>query len=140
MKTPSKTVTRSGNKSRECNQFYAAAIPREAAPASRQPIPASAEFTIAEHLQVQRNIEERAHRFWFANGCRLNHALNDWLKAEKEVLAAFVKTRAPRRPAQPARRETNTKTGGTRCLAPALVPPLPVMAKLKSTPALHQGL
>ena len=48
-------------------------------------------FTIEEHLRVQREIEERAHRFWFAKGCALKSALDDWLKAEAEVLAEFAK-------------------------------------------------
>jgi hypothetical protein len=37
-------------------------------------------------------IEERAHRFWLAKGCVLKNALDDWLKAEAEVLAEFAKS------------------------------------------------
>jgi hypothetical protein len=53
-------------------------------------VPAPGEFTIEDHFRVQRDIEERAHRFWFAKGCALKSALNDWLKAEEEVLAEFI--------------------------------------------------
>jgi len=82
---------------------------------------------------VQLEIEKRAHRFWFMNGCALSNALNDWLKAENEVLAEFAKTRTPRHPAQPARSETKTNTGGTPVLAAAIFHQPPVMSKLKST-------
>jgi hypothetical protein len=81
----------------------------------RPPVPAvqaQTEFTIEEHLRVQREIEERAHRFWFAKGCALKSALDDWLKAENEVLAEFAKTLMQRQQGQPASGETQEKIRG----------------------------
>jgi hypothetical protein len=83
------------------------------------PAGAPAEFTIAEHLRVQREIEKRAHRFWFAKGCALNTALNDWLKAEAQVLAEFVKSRPPRQAVSPVAGGTQTRNGGTPAFPPA---------------------
>jgi hypothetical protein len=65
-------------------------------PASRSPMPAGRgqkEFTIEEHLLVQRRIEERARRIWLANYCSPQSRLDDWLKAEGEVLVEFVQAR-----------------------------------------------
>ena len=140
MKTRSKIAVRSGNESHETNQFHAAAMQQQVPPSSSQPIPAGHDFTIEEHRKVQLEIEKRAHRFWFTNGCALSNALNDWLKAENEVLAEFMKTRTPRHPVQPARREAKTNTGGTSVLSPAIFNQAPAMSKLKTTAACHQSL
>jgi hypothetical protein len=116
MKTLSKITARSGIKSCPAVQFHAAANCQQLPPDSGQPMPAvraQNEFTIEEHLRVQREIEERAHRFWFANGCAVKNALNDWLKAEDEVLAEFVKAHPKRPPVQPASNKTQTKTGAS---------------------------
>ena len=116
MKTLSKITARSGIKSCPAVQFHAAANCQQLPPDSGQPMPAvrsQNEITIEEHLGVQREIEERAHRFWFAKGCALKNALNDWLMAEEEVLAEFVKARTQRHPAQPVSNETQTKTGAS---------------------------
>lgn len=51
------------------------------------------EFTIAEHLQVQRQIEQRAYNLWLMHGGDDRRAFNHWLKAEAEVLAEFVQAR-----------------------------------------------
>ena len=51
------------------------------------------EFTREEHLMVQRQIEERARRIWSANGFASQNPLDDWLKAEEEVLAEFAQAR-----------------------------------------------
>jgi hypothetical protein len=107
---------------------------------SSQPIPAAHDFTIEEHRKVQLEIERRAHRFWLTNGCVLSSALNDWLMAENEVLAEFVKTRPQCHPVQPARRETKTNTGGTSVLSPAIFNQVPAMSKMKTTAAFHQSL
>jgi hypothetical protein len=115
MKTQSKIISRAGDKSRPAVQFQAAAN-RQQPPHSGQPmaaVRAQNEFSFEEHLRVQREIEERAHCFWFAKGCALKNALNDWLKAEDEVLAEFVKARTQRHPAQPVSNETQTKTGAS---------------------------
>jgi cytidylate kinase len=72
---------------------------------SGQPVPADHGqhvFTVEEHLHVQREIEERAHRQWNVNGCALDSALHDWLKAEKEVLAEFAQARMQFRPMRSA--------------------------------------
>jgi hypothetical protein len=62
---------------------------------------------------VQREIEERAHRFWLAKGCALKSALNDWLLAEAEVLAEFAKSRTQDRPVPPAAEDLLPLTGET---------------------------
>jgi hypothetical protein len=97
-------------------------------------------FTIEEHLRVQREIEERAHRFWFAKGCALKNALDDWLKAEAEVLAEFAKTLTQRQQAQPVSVETQTKTKGTSASLPVV--PYQSTTKLnpKLTAAFHHSL
>jgi hypothetical protein len=85
-----------------------------AGPAARraEPLPPPNEFTLVEHLRVQRQIEARAHRFWLAKGCALKGALNDWLLAETEVLAEFVKSRTQNRPAPPAAEDLPSLAGG----------------------------
>lgn len=113
MKMQSKITARSGNKWRPAVQFQAAENRQQSSPDSGQPMPAvraQNEFTVEEHLRVQREIEERAHRFWLAKGCALKNALNDWLKAEDEVLAEFVKARTQRHLVQSASNKTQTQT------------------------------
>jgi hypothetical protein len=97
-------------------------------------------FTIEEHLRVQREIEERAHRFWFAKGCALKNALNDWLKAEAEVLAEFAKSLTQCQQTQPASDGTQTKTGKASTLLPAV--PYQSTAKVnpKTTAAFQHNL
>jgi Protein of unknown function (DUF2934) len=97
-------------------------------------------FTIEEHLRVQREIEERAHRFWFAKGCALKSALEDWLKAENEVLAEFAKTLTQRQQVQPASDGTQTKTGKTPTLLPAVPYQSAATANPKSTATFQQCL
>ena len=36
---------------------------------------------------VRREIAERAYQFYEARGCQDGHDLQDWLRAEKEILA-----------------------------------------------------
>jgi DUF2934 family protein len=47
-------------------------------------------FTSGEHLGVQEQIERRARELWCAGGFR-HGALNDWLRAEREVLEQFIR-------------------------------------------------
>ena len=54
---------------------------------SRRKVPV---FTVADHLKVQREIEQRAHELWLAGGYRQNTALENWLNAEREVLEDFI--------------------------------------------------
>lgn len=143
MKTQFKITARSGNKSRPAAQFDAAANRQQPPPDSGQPMPAvrsQNEFSIEEHLRVQLEIEERAHRFWIARGSALKNALNDWLKAEDEVLAEFVKARTRRHPAQPASSKTQTKTGATAPLPSATIHHHQAMSKLKLTAAFQPSL
>jgi hypothetical protein len=37
--------------------------------------------------QIRTWIEERAREVYFERGCHEGHALDDWLQAEREVLA-----------------------------------------------------
>jgi hypothetical protein len=97
-------------------------------------------FTIEEHLQVQWEIEERAHRFWFAKGCALKSALDDWLKAENEVLAEFAKMLTQRQQVQPVSGGTQIKTGKAHTLLPAVPYQSTAKVNLKSTAALQQSL
>jgi post-segregation antitoxin (ccd killing protein) len=55
-------------------------------------------LTAEEHLQVQREIERRAHELWHAGGCRQTASLNDWLQAEREIMEKFLQTRFGKRP------------------------------------------
>ena len=48
-------------------------------------------FTAEEHLGVQEQIERRARQLWCVGGCRHGTALNDWLRAEREVLEQFIR-------------------------------------------------
>ena len=47
-------------------------------------------FTVADHLKVQMEIEQRAHELWLAEGSRQDAALENWLNAEREVLEDFI--------------------------------------------------
>ena len=47
-------------------------------------------FTVADHLKVQMQIEQRAHELWLAEGAHENTALDNWLNAEHEVLEEFI--------------------------------------------------
>jgi len=47
-------------------------------------------FTVADHLKVQMQIEQRAHELWLAGGYRQDTALENWLNAEREVLGDFI--------------------------------------------------
>ena len=44
------------------------------------------DFTVADHLPVQQQVERRACRLWQARGCPERDGLSDWLRAEREVL------------------------------------------------------
>jgi hypothetical protein len=46
-------------------------------------------FTVADHLKVQMEIEERAYELWLG-GSRQDTALDNWLNAEREVLDDFI--------------------------------------------------
>lgn len=47
-------------------------------------------FTVADHLKVQEQIEQRAYELWLAGGSRQNGALENWVRAEREVLQDFI--------------------------------------------------
>jgi len=69
------------------------ALPGRLAPVNRTRHLNAYAFTAAEHLRVQQEIEARAHDFWRKRGDRPDHALDDWLRAEREVVARFIRTR-----------------------------------------------
>ena len=50
-------------------------------------------FTVAEHLNVQKQIEQRAYELWLAGGSHQNGALENWVRAEREVLEDFIQAR-----------------------------------------------
>jgi len=143
MKAQSETAARCRKKSSSSGRLHPQANVRQQHLASVQPTPAikaQNPFTIEEHLRVQREIEERAHRFWFAKGCVLKNALDDWLKAEAEVLAEFAKTLTQRQQMQPASGKTQTKTRGTSALLPAVSYQSTAKVNPKSTAAFQQSL
>ena len=47
-------------------------------------------FTVADHLKVQMEIEQRAHELWLAEGSRQDTSLDNWLRAEREKLEEFI--------------------------------------------------
>ena len=47
-------------------------------------------FTAEEHLVVQEQIERRAHEIWGLGGYCHGTALNDWVKAECEIVENFI--------------------------------------------------
>lgn len=50
-------------------------------------------FTAEEHLEVQRQIEQRARELWCQRGGQPDRALADWLQAEEEVVIGFIRIR-----------------------------------------------
>ena len=50
-------------------------------------------FTVADHLKIQLQIEQRAYELWLAGGSRQNGALENWVRAEREVLEEFIQAR-----------------------------------------------
>ena len=50
-------------------------------------------FTVADHLKVQEQIEQRAYELWLTAGSRQNGALENWVRAEHEVLGDFIQAR-----------------------------------------------
>ena len=54
---------------------------------SRRKVPV---FTVADHLTVQMEIEQRAHELWLTGGSCQDTALHNWLRAETEVLEEFI--------------------------------------------------
>ena len=123
MKAPAKTQAQGAKKSQSFPQSQTSAKKPETHATFSKPMPtarAQNEFTREEHLRVQREIEERAHRFWLAKGCALKSALNDWLLAEAEVLAEFVKSRTQDRPVPPVAEDPLPLTGGTSSWRPKI--------------------
>ncbi|MGO9588199.1 MAG: DUF2934 domain-containing protein [Limisphaerales bacterium] len=49
-------------------------------------LPPAVVLATEQHLRAQTHIEQRAHQLWFAQGCRLGGALDDWIRAECEVV------------------------------------------------------
>jgi hypothetical protein len=75
-------------------------------------------FTIQEHLEVQRQIEQCAYRFWQAHGGHAGHTLSNWLEAESRVLAKFIMVRAG------TLKRTLTRSGTTPRLRALVIPQL----------------
>lgn len=49
-------------------------------------------FSVAEHLEVQRRIEALAYVKWIESGCQTATADN-WIEAEEEVMTDFCRRR-----------------------------------------------
>jgi hypothetical protein len=72
-------------------------------------------FTAEEHLRVQQQIERRARVLWCAGGCRHGTTLKDWVQAEREVLAQFIRAYSRRDSLpQSSRREPAARVACTR--------------------------
>ena len=54
----------------------------------------TADFAVAEHLYVQYRIERRARELWVLNGCRHNRSIDEWIQAELEITAAFIRSQS----------------------------------------------
>jgi len=49
-------------------------------------LPPAVILATEQHLRAQTQIEQRAQQLWFERGSRPGNALNDWLRAEREVV------------------------------------------------------
>jgi len=47
-------------------------------------------FTIDDHLRVQQQIEKRAYEIWQTRSRQQDSALDDWVRAEHEVLEDLI--------------------------------------------------
>jgi hypothetical protein len=47
-------------------------------------------FRVADHLKVQQQIEKRAHDLYQASCRQPDAAVDDWVRAEREVLQDFI--------------------------------------------------
>ena len=119
---------RGGDKTDRWVTRGSSAFSRRPGSAFRNSIPAGQvhnEFTGEDHLLVQRKIEERAHLIWIANVLVPHSMLDDWLKAEDEVLLEFVEKRMldqPRPPASSGKTPPRTgeyPSGGRKAARPA---------------------
>ncbi len=88
---------------------------------------------------VQREIEERARRIWLANGGAPQSPLDDWLKAEAEVLAEFVKNLMPCNPGKSVSRKPQ-KNRAPSTMRPEIPHQLPNRLKQESTAAIQYNL
>jgi len=50
-------------------------------------------FTVGDHLKVQEQIEQRAYELWLGGGSHQNGTLENWVRAEREVLEDFIQAR-----------------------------------------------
>jgi hypothetical protein len=103
-----------GGKARRSARLDPSAAGRRSDSASGKPMLGGRvqnEFTVEEHLLVQRQIEERARRIWSANGFASQNPLDDWLNAEDEVLTEFTQARMQSRRMPLALRHEPDKTG-----------------------------
>ena len=102
------------------NSTFPAAGPNAGHPSKRL-LRILSQFTIQEHLEVQRQIEQCAYRLWVMCGGQAGQTLGCWLKAESLVLGRFIKartralnktrTRNGTKPSSPER-ATGTPQGG----------------------------
>ena len=123
MKAQSETTASCRKKSGSSGRLHPQVNIQQQHEVAVQPVPADrpqVSFTIEEHLRVQREIEKRARRFWFAKGCALKNALDDWLKAEAEVLAEFATMLTQHQEVQSASGATGKKFRETSVSLPAV--------------------
>jgi hypothetical protein len=112
-----KIAVHGGGKARLSARLSPPAAGRRSDSASGNPMPGGRvlnEFTCEEHLLVQWQIEERARRIWSANGFASQYSLDDWLKAEDEVLTEFARARMQSGRMQMAPRLEQDKTGNSQ--------------------------
>ena len=105
MKAQLKTTAGSGRTSQSSGRLSRIANSANCHSASGQPAPAARlqeASAIEEHHSAQRKTEKRAHALRCAHGCAPNITLNDWTKAERDVLAEFAAAQVQSRPMPPA--------------------------------------
>lgn len=64
-------------------------------------LPPAVVLAVDQHLRAQTNIEQRFHQLWFARGCRPGGTLNDWIRAETEVVQNLCQALLDRNPREP---------------------------------------
>ncbi len=77
-------------------------------------------FTATDYLWPQQQTGRRAFLIWLTGGCLDGNGLNDWLRAEREVLTEFCLAREERSSARTTS-STELKIKATRSMLPKAI-------------------